>query len=55
MATPLSELNIESFNDEMSTKQNSGYTGSHMSMMTSRFDDTEIKDSDVVLTTKKCD
>jgi len=40
----------------MANKHYSGYSSSAgASMMTNRFDDTEIKDSDVILTTKTCD
>ena len=40
----------------MSNKHTSGYSSSgQTSMMTNRFEDTEIKDTDVILTTKTCE
>ena len=60
MKNPLTPIDIESFNHEMNMSK-SRYSVSSQSQdksssaMTSRFDDTVIKDSDVILTTKQSD
>lgn len=52
--TPLSPLDIEAFNQDMaqSNKHYSGLSSVGNSLMTNRFGEGEIKDTDVVLTTK---
>ena len=52
--SPLNELNIESFTDEMNStnKHYSGFSNVGSSAMTTRFDETVIQDTDVILTTK---
>ena len=55
MSTPLSQLDIENFTEQMDTSRAraSTYSASASNMnMTDRFDDTEIRDTDVILTTK---
>ena len=51
----LSAMDIESFNSEMASKHYSAHSQAGASMMSNRFDDTEAKDSDVILTTKTTD
>ena len=51
----LSAMDIDAFNSEMTSKHYSGYSQAGASMMTNRFDDTESKDTDVILTTKTTD
>jgi len=51
----LSPMDINEFNSEMASKHYSGYSQAGASMMTNRFDDTEMKDGDVILTTKTTD
>ena len=64
MNQALTELDVDAFNQEMAERSKGSAVsamsgvGSHMSqlsMMSNRFDDSEVKDTDVVLTTKKCD
>ena len=51
---PLTVLDIESFNNEIddTSKTNVRLSMQSCSVMTGRFDDTVIKDTDVILTTK---
>jgi serine/threonine protein kinase len=57
MSTPLTSLDIEAFNNDMlaSSRHFSGFDNTGGSNMTSRFEDTVILDTDVVLTTKASD
>ena len=61
ISTPLSALDIEMFNEEMQCTTNqqiahdNSAVSSQYSSMTDRFEDTEIKDTDVVLSTKSRD
>ena len=57
MSVPLTMLDIGSFNDEVEDSEKANLRMSHMSnascsVMTGRFDDTVIKDTDVILTTR---
>ena len=54
MSVPLTMLDIESFNDEVedSSKANLRMSNASCSVMAGRFDDTVIKDTDVILTTR---
>ena len=57
-SVPLAELDIEAFSADMARSQArySGYSeGVGASAMASRFDDTVIRDTDVILTTKPSD
>jgi len=53
----LNEIDIAAFNNEMDASQRcySGFSGVNTSSMTSRFGDSEILDTDCVLTTKASD
>jgi len=57
MSTQLTTLDIEAFNQDMlaSSKHFSGLSNTGGSTMTSRFEDTTIQDTDVILTTKASD
>ena len=54
ISVPLTVLNIESFNEEVedTSKQNVRMSNQSCSVMAGRFDDTVIKDTDVILTTR---
>ena len=51
----LSPMDIEAFNSEMASKHYSAHSQAGASMMSNRFDDTEAKETDVILTTKTTD
>ena len=53
----LAELDIEVFNEDMTraNKHYSGFSHAEASAMTSRFEDTVIRETDVILTTKASD
>ena len=54
MSVPLTMLDIESFNDEIDVnpKEDLRMSNASCSVMAGRFDDTVIKDMDVILTTR---
>lgn len=57
LSTPLTTLDIDTFNEEAAggdDKRESTVSTSTTKLMPSRFDDTVIHETDVILTTKKC-
>ena len=57
MGSPLSNVDADTFNEEMhiADKRYSHTSNVTASMMASRFDDTVIQESDIILTTKQSD